>query len=195
MTMPTLINNTKNKELETALTKAYSITSQALVMMSAYEGEVSSKYSSRTFASLYVKYFNNPIFCGYGTSLEKPCVKTSDYRNYNNTSTANGAYLDDGQFLLPDGMIIFIQNEPGDASADRNNTICITIDVNGVKRPNQWGHDLFTFQLMENGILAPMGQEGTDFYEKECSETSTSSRNGIGCTYKALTDKDYWKKF
>lgn len=192
MTMPTLINNTKNKELETGLKKAYSIAQQALVMMSAYEGEVNSNYSSRTFASLYLKYFNNAIFCGYGTSLNKPCAKTSDYKNYNNTSAINEAYLDDGQFLLPDGMIVFIQNENGDA--DRTNTLCITIDVNGAKRPNKWGHDLFTFQLMNNGQLVPMGQEGTDFYEKECSETSTSSRNGIGCTYKALTDADYWKK-
>lgn len=194
MTMPTLINNTKHKELESALKKAYSTAQQALLLMSEDEGEVNPKYYGvRKFSDAYSKYFNKVLNCGYSSTLPKPCTSTSNYKNYNNTSNVNGAYLDDGQFVLADGMTFFIQNENGDHNMDRSNSLCITIDINGAnKRPNKWGHDLFTFQLMNNGQLAPMGQEGTDFYEKECSKTSNSSRNGIGCTYKALTDADYW---
>ena len=68
-----------------------------------------------------------------------------------------------------------------------------TVDINGHKKPNKWGHDLFTFQLMDNGKLTPMGAKGTDYYEQECSQTSSSGRNGIGCTYKALNDPNYFK--
>lgn len=46
------------------------------------------------------------------------------------------------------------------------------------------------------GTLLPMGVEGTDYYSETdefCSTTSTGDMNGAGCTYKALTDKDYFK--
>lgn len=84
-------------------------------------------------------------------------------------------------------MLIMIENE-------KTPTVYLTADINGAsKKPNAWGHDVFTFQLMDNGKLLPMGQEGTDFYNRECSETSTGNINGIGCTYKALTDPNYFK--
>ena len=38
-----------------------------------------------------------------------------------------------------------------------------------------------------------MVAEGTNFTdEKYCSATSSEDYNGIACTYKALTDKDYF---
>jgi len=78
---------------------------------------------------------------------------------------------------------------------NNNNTkLFISVDVNGHnKKPNRWGHDLFTFQVMDNGKLLPMGAEGTAYDERYCSTTSSNGYNGIGCTYKALTDKDYFK--
>ena len=46
-------------------------------------------------------------------------------------------------------------------------SIYITVDVNGInKNPNQWGYDLFTFQLTDKGKLLPMGAEGPDYYTK-----------------------------
>lgn len=54
-------------------------------------------------------------------------------------------------------MLIMIENE-------KTPTVYLTADINGAsKKPNAWGHDVFTFQLMDNGKLLPMGQEGTDF--------------------------------
>ena len=76
------------------------------------------------------------------------------------------------------------------------NLLIITVDINGIlKRPNLWGHDLFSFQLLQNGKLVPAGTPGTNFANKNtyCSATSTNALNGLGCTYYALTDKNYWK--
>ena len=47
---------------------------------------------------------------------------------------------------------------------------------------------------MNDGKLLPMGSDGTKFDKNDyCSVTSSDTINGIGCTYKALTDKDYFK--
>ena len=47
---------------------------------------------------------------------------------------------------------------------------------------------------MNNGKLMPMWVKGTEFLDEEyCSATSSSNRNGFGCTNKALTESEYWK--
>lgn len=74
--------------------------------------------------------------------------------------------------------------------------VYISVDVNGYnKNPNKWGHDLFTFQLTDDGKILPMGAPGTTYnnIDSYCSSTSSHIYNGAGCTYKALTDKDYFK--
>ena len=192
MTMPALIANHKQKELETGLKKAYSVAQQALLLMSADRGDVVPSFGLREFYSEYIKYFNNAIDCGIDTSKNFACGLAQDYKDYSGVVKITSAYTDDGQFVLPDGMNIYIQNENG--NEDRNANIYISVDVNGAKkRPNKWGHDLFTFQLMSDGKLMPMGIEGTDFYEKECSRTTASNKNGIGCTYEAINNPSYFK--
>lgn len=48
--------------------------------------------------------------------------------------------------------------------------------------------------MNDSGKLLPMGADGTTFTDLStyCSATSTNAQNGIACTYKALTDKDYF---
>ena len=106
-----------------------------------------------------------------------------------NTKISNLSYFDDGQFVLSDGSLILIENPTG---LER---VYITVDVNGyLKNPNRWGHDLFTFQLMNDGRILPMGAPDTTFTDKNtyCSATSSDQYNGIACTYYALSDKNYF---
>lgn len=54
------------------------------------------------------------------------------------------------------------------------------------------------FQIDNKGQLFPMGAPATMYYsssEEYCSKTSRNDINGAGCTYKALTDKNYWNSF
>ena len=168
MTLPAVINNTHNKQMETALKKGYSIAQQALTMMTANSGDVKPEnFPTRTFVTEYIKNFNNAIDCGiaWNATAKDLSVSSRDianYKNFNNTTAVFASYFDDGQFGLPDGMTFFIQNERGQESDDlevnRTNTIMLIIDVNGSKkRPNQLGHDVFAFQFMNNGKLMPMG--------------------------------------
>jgi len=70
------------------------------------------------------------------------------YRTYSGDSLRRLALFDDGQFVLMDGSLILIEYSIS----------AITIDVNGyLKNPNRWGYDLFTFQLMNDGRILPMG--------------------------------------
>ena len=207
MTLPALITRNQNKALEASLKKNYSVILQAFDMYLADKGErlkaedVNIGCTLMCLKKIIMPYFKILRDCGYGAELQKACIpytgngSMDDERNFKSYRTYSGEIikklnlLDDGQFILPDGSIVLINNT---AAVD---TMYISVDVNGyLKNPNRWGHDLFTFQLTRDGRILPMGAEGTA-YENDalyCSAESADQYNGIGCTYKALTDKNYF---
>ena len=52
------------------------------------------------------------------------------------------------------------------------------IDVNGPKRPNKFGRDIFWFYLRDNGIVYPYGSTATSEYK---------------CSTEACRSIPYWK--
>ena len=209
MTLPTLISNARYKELETGLKRGYSLIGQALNMYQAETGErlTDENVGSHELKPILLKYMKIAKDCGWGSEgdvavLEKGCVpnyvnagdtskNSKIYKNFNGTNTIDLTYFDDGQFVLVDSSLILLENRA------KVNVLYISVDVNGyLKNPNRLGQDLFMFQINEKGTLLPMGVEGTNYYsetDEYCSATSTNNMNGAGCTYKALTDKDYFK--
>jgi prepilin-type N-terminal cleavage/methylation domain-containing protein len=189
LTLPSVIQNAQRRELQAGLKKGYSTISQALDMYYYDNGERLTNADARKLRLILVKYIKNIKECKFN------CVTADShiYKNYTGT-TELGIYMyrfDDGQFVLPDGSFILIDNGTG-------SELFISIDVNGYKKgPNQLGQDLFMFQILNsNGKLVPMGTAGTTYYyasDAYCSTTSTSNMNGTNCTYKALTEKDYFK--
>ena len=208
MTLPSLINNNRNKALEAAFKKNYSVIEQALNMYYAQNGErlTTETVEYQQLKGLIMPYMNVIRDCGFGSEtsdaeLEKTCIP--NYFNTGNTDKNSTAYkilngksnialgeFDDGQFVLSDGSLILLQNH--------KSQLFISVDVNGYnKNPNRLGHDLFMFQIDEKGRLLPMGAEGTKYYsktDKYCSPTSSDSMNGAGCTIKAVNEKDYFSK-
>lgn len=199
MTMPVLINDIQGRQLQSALKKSYSTISQALDMYYVENGErfVASN-QSRILKPILIKYIKNVRDCGYGTD-EKSCVYRYDdrdydtfkdiYKNFNGTNDIFIPYFDDGQFVINDGSLVMIENQPNSFYN------YISIDVNGYrKKPNRLGQDVFMFQIMPDGKLLPMGMEGTAYNKNTyCSLTSESGMNGAGCTVKALSEKDFFK--
>ena len=192
LTLPLLDKQTQGKELKAGLNRAYSVIQTALDKMNYDEGQTvnGTNYPSRTFMPKFKKYFKlykdcNANSCEKGTNDENGRPRSSRYKTYNN-NPLNPSMFDDGQSISSDGLLILIENS--------GTSLYISVDINGPnKKPNRWGHDLFTFQVMNDGKLLPMGAKGTHYGESRCSVTSTDVYNGMGCTYKALTEKDYFK--
>lgn len=205
MTLPALVNSTQKRELKTSLKKNYSIAQQALSQMN-YDNGITiagSAYEGRTFEQMYVKYFKVLRDCGLEACVPHSTEENDDgssiswhianYKTYTKKRNVQTSMFDDGQFYLIDGSLYLIEN-PYLSESNSTLKVYITIDVNGAtKNPNAWGHDLFTFQVMDNGQLKPMGAPDTNYLAEEyCNPNSTSGINGIGCTYYALTDEDYF---
>ena len=131
------------------------------------------------------------IDCGAnGENNPKECITlNSPYKTFNGQINRIIALFDDGQFVIEDGSIILIEDMQGSKYK------FISVDVNGRnKNPNRWGYDLFTFELMDNGQILPMGAPETRYTDKNeyCSQTSTNVYNGIACTYYAINEKNYF---
>ena len=202
LTLPALVQNNRNREMQTRLKRGYSVLSQALDMYQAENGERITPQTKIGWdlKPVLMKYLKTVKDCGYGSLDDDACIPNYGPDNEKNSTkytTYNGKtlylnYFDDGQFVLNDGSLVLLE------SAASATNLYISIDVNGYnKRPNRLGQDLFTFQIDKKGILKPMGAEGTTFslseYPSYCNPKSTDINNGISCTYKALTEPDYFK--
>ena len=196
MTLPALVQNYQAKVLSTQLKKQYGIITNIMQKMNYDLGGFKvTDFSYHTFAPMFKKYLINTRDCGNvncedmgHTNEETGMVRVSNnYKTYTNNDLQNIRF-DDGQVIISDGALFLIENE-------QNILIFVSVDVNGIKkRPNRWGQDLFTFQIFDNGKVLPMGHPDTRYNSIDyCSTTSTSSINGIGCTYWALTKKDFFK--
>lgn len=213
MTLPSMINNIHNKQLHTALKKAYSRHSEALALVKAEMGidNLQTEFATYDYDNqvypraeeFYDAYYKKLKIIG-------TCKYTGEVRNYNNTSEA---FIDKGvtepMKMLADGTCAQIFINSGNVN--------ITVDVNGAgTKPNRLGYDIFTFNTNKQGILVPtkMSKLYTDDELKDyedrpatmeqagnpCSLKSKQKGNGIGCTWYALYDinpddesTSYWK--
>ena len=206
MTLPSVINNIQNRQLEAGFKKGYSVISQALDMYAAENEERISSLNLGTQAGSiklefqkYVKatLIANKLASFYGTHCivvgNKYIFFTPEYTNFQGAKLNHLDLFDDGALILSDGMLLLFEN----GASWNQNRLYIHIDVNGFnKRPNRWGFDLFSFQIDDKGRLLPMGAKGTVYYDendKYCSTTSSDNYNGIGCAYKAMSDSSYFK--
>lgn len=195
ITVPVLFANYQEKAIKSSLKKNYSALTQALTKYQADNSQrlmLSDIKDEKQMKSILKEYMMVMYDCDEMTG-EKACLPTSknglfsdSYKNYSKKTNLPKEYYKDGQLVLQDGSLIMI---------DSNITqivprLYILVDVNGFgKKPNIVGRDVFAFQLSEDGHLLPMGSKGTNFNpDSDCSKTSASPINGLGCTYKMLID-------
>ena len=184
LTIPNVINNTKKQEYVSALKKTYStfqtVTNQIMVEEGTPKGEVGGWCNSvENMAAMYKKRMQIAKDCG--TSLT--CFgNNSGYLGLNGVLTewtmpANGGY----DIILSDGTIVrfrMVTNGCNGTQWGSNNSCAnIYIDVNGSKKPNQFGRDLFFFELREDG-LHPTG----------CESNTCAGTYAYGCSCKVLRE-------
>ena len=179
----------------------YAVISQVLDLYQAQNGERIKRGDSQigNIKPILMQYLKTVKDCGMGSLDPDACIpnygldnedNSQVYKTYNGKRTIRLVPFDDGQFVLNDGSLVLLENPKG-------GYLYISVDVNGYnKNPNRLGQDLFMFEIDSKGRLLPMGVSGTSYYsetEEYCSPSSTGDLNGAGCTYRALTDKNYFK--
>lgn len=195
ITIPQLINNYKAKRLRTQFLKSYSTIQQAFKEMEADDVSTDpTTYNTLEYYKTFMNYLQAPMVCGIG---DNKCVYMRDssskdyksYKTYDGKTNASMILFDDGQIVLQDGTLLLFENY-----APRMR-VFVSVDLNGYNnKPNRWGYDLFTFQLVDNQLKA-MGDTGTTYTDLStyCNVNSQDEYNGIACAKKALSDSEYFK--
>ena len=222
MTIPSIINKTNKKELQTSFKAAYSILSQAVSQVVTEEGGNLRKTYVYTepidSTSSGVWYPNNKLIADKLYSKLKvigECNYTGSVRTFNKSS--DSPQIDRGTVkpnrALANGMCFNVGMNAGQ--------INLTIDTNGTKGPNILGYDIFYFDIDDSDKLRPKQASshiytedelenifGTNYsdslsavqYGDPCSLNSNQAGNGLGCAYYALIDqnpddktKGYWE--
>lgn len=114
------------------------------------------------------------------------------YTNLNgNAVQMEVADFDNSALKTSDGMYIWL--------GDINNPQRYYVDINGSKRPNKLGVDVFTFDITSKQVISP---EQNDNCTKTGTPAGGEEYRGLGCTGHALTDynpdenaKGYWRNF
>ncbi len=114
------------------------------------------------------------------------------YTNLNgNAVQMEVADFDNSALKTSDGMYIWL--------GDINNPQRYYVDINGSKRPNKLGVDVFTFDITPKQAILP---ERNDNCTKSGTPAGGEEYRGLGCTSYALTDynpdknaKGYWRNF
>ncbi|MCM1339197.1 MAG: type II secretion system GspH family protein, partial [Muribaculaceae bacterium] len=205
MTIPNLMTSYKAKRYRSQFLKSYSTIQQVIRRMNAEDVSTdASSYESNTFYKEFQKYMTGVLDCGSylnGVKNNPLCHyshREKGYKAFDKKTDAYIHFIDDGILVLQNGTSIYFENynQLGDDVSKKMQIIFISVDINGFNvKPNVWGIDLFTFQLVD-GELLPMGAVGTYYTNQNtyCNSNNTNNKNGISCAVKAKDNPDYFKE-
>lgn len=192
VTIPTVLQKTQEQQTISALKKAYSTLSNAYTQSVKDNGTpdewalVDDQDGSKPMIDKLAPYLKVTKTCD-GYTPNDDCFPSDPYKTLNNSdlyplnSNYPGAKLADGTLIAgivsdpdcptwPVGNNTLLQNVCGH----------YFVDINGFKKPNQFGKDTFGFLLTKNGII-PMGtqQENGGGFSGGCE---AAGADGLNCT-------------
>ena len=191
MTIPTLMNNTNKQEYVSKLKKTYSTFAQATNRIISEQGMPRGDIGgwatdSDNVAALYKKHLSNAKECLNGQG----CFENVVYKNLNGSNFKNldaDSNANYRKFILADGTSVLIgrvtqscgQNWDGKS----DDCFQIYVDINGAKKPNKAGHDLYSFVVKSDG-LHPRGCDVADCTTHKGADNVT----GADCTCRVLRE-------
>lgn len=182
MTLPTIIANNKKKEVSTKLKKFYSSLNQAVLLSEIDNGDVrywdfssdglqddDGNKDQNVNAELCEKFFNKYI------SKYLKYVKYEKGVNGSKDDNPGVTVLTTNRIMFADGSIVYL-----------NFGTCADyiIDVNGDKKPNEYGYDRFMFNICPNTsiqlnrnekVTAYAGGSNINTHEKALAQCKTSA--------------------
>lgn len=196
LTIPTLIQSYQEKATVTKLKKVYSVLSQAFTMAVANNGQpenwgvyadyvknddesINKEESKKLMQEKSVLLAN--IMIPYLKTMKVCYVESGCWYN-DNVYALNGEVWDSAErtdlakVILNDGTILAFGgklsgNIPG----------WILVDINGSKKPNKYGIDVFEFDILNKG-LQPYGIQGDILFPFKSACAKGYNSNGHGCT-------------
>ncbi len=165
MTMPVLVANYQKKQTVSQLKKAYSTFAQALVQSQfengdSYEWETTEPTSSYDDNLKYFETYWKPYLkivkvcstmsdCGYNIPGYASLSDLEHYYYYGQRTNTPG-------FIYGDGTYAYIRPYSENSTADSPRKLqLLSIDINGPKRPNVIGKDVFQFQIdINKGVIS-----------------------------------------
>ncbi len=197
MTLPSLVGNYQKKQTAMQLKKVYSLMQQAHRRAEAdYESvqywdfSLDGKEFSERYIKPYYKIITDYDKTEFPEDYHTHCLK--DGRECD----VFGSFTTASKIVLVDGTLLAI--EPSSTGGD-NVTLFITIivDINGLKKPNKYGRDIFMFSVQPaNGVLPYgvgnlAGEFQTDDYDRNYllkSNDRGCQIDGIFCAALIMTD-------
>lgn len=169
MTIPTLIQKQREAATVTALKKAYSTLSSAYTLAVQENGTpdnwqlggMNNTAGMDNLNSIMSKYLKVTKNCGRNDG----CFPNEIYKDLNGVDSVYGNFYSDGhpKMVLSDGTLLLMFQWRGDCDWDWGSTpalksVCgpFYVDINGAKKPNQIGVDLFGFIYTKYGVV-PLG--------------------------------------
>lgn len=168
LTIPSLLNQTQNTELKVGFKKMYSILNQALEKTTSENGNVpyecylnqASWLTSQCvefWASFKAQLNISKEYTGAVDGSIIPNYTGTDLINaqggHNNNASCNGGYASGKSqketWQLADGSMIISYN-----STFATSWTYFFIDINGLKKPNKWGYDLFILDFRQKYLNA-----------------------------------------
>lgn len=199
LTIPTLMNRTQNAEFITQMKKDYSVLSSAYTSIKADNGgEFVNALSSCTdndhlcLKNIFKTKLQVNRECQSPNSGD--CFPSMSEIKRLDGSSANDYYLNletGTETVLNDGsaLIFYLDSATCKSTiSPSHNNRCgwITVDVNGLKKPNTWGKDLYTFIIFSD-LIKPAIPDITDIVSGDDCETGTNF--GYTCSAKYLYGK------
>ena len=201
MTIPAVSGTTRETEYRSKAKKVYSILTQAMAFSSlqGYQPTISVTYNSdediQKWFDLYLaKHLNVIKSCknapGCWNSGDTYYLKGGTVK-YNKTGVGIGnsiytVVLSDGTFLNVDSY--YYENTKEFFGVDipkKTSSLVVFFDVNGDKKPNTLGKDIYV-AVYDGETLVPPFRDYPELVENECSKKGY----GYSCLYK-IVDKSF----
>lgn len=154
MILPALINNYEKKQTVAQLKKIYSLIGQSIKLAEVdYEAP---QYWDFTLPS---DEFNNKYIKPYFKIVQEYAVGKFP-RNYHTYGTDGKEhdgffnYFGNPKMVLSDGAMITVQTNK---SAEEKPYVVFIVDLNGMRKPNKYGRDMFAISVQPDGGLVPYG--------------------------------------
>ena len=194
MTLPTLITNYQKRATIAKLKRAYSVIKQAYLMSYDQVGDPAADDAFSMGIDSYFKTYWAPYIKGTVCKSYKEC-------GYNSGAPwiqANGTALPTGvvaggrtTFYTTDGVLYVVFISGGGSNGEDVPISYVICDINGAKKPNQLGKDVFYFQRIAD-------EKGNDmqFYGYRTSNASINSdcsTRGSGSFCAEKIRRDGWK--